>query len=214
MGAPQEAFAALSRSVQADSSLVDAQIDLGKLYLLAGDLEKARQQAERAVKQDPDGPEGYLLRSKIAAAEGRPDAAFAEAHKALKRDPAHAEANAVNNLAWQYAERGENLGRAWALAEEARKQMPGDANVLDTLGWVYYKSQSYHKAVGLLKECVQKNPRHPVFQGHLGLAYYRVGKTDAALRALKKSLELDPAHPGADEVRRALAALSGAERKP
>ena len=58
--------------------------------------------------------------------------------KAVALDPRVA-APAANNLAWLYAENGENLDRALELAQIARAQLTGDAEPLDTLGWVYLK---------------------------------------------------------------------------
>jgi len=41
---------------------------------------------------------------------------------------------AANNLAWRLAEEGSDLDRALKLAETARKELPENVNVLDTLG--------------------------------------------------------------------------------
>ena len=58
----------------------------------------------------------------------------------MKYQPNHA--GAANNLAWLYAESGQQLDRAWSLAEKARTLMPDDPNIMDTLAWVYYKNGS------------------------------------------------------------------------
>ena len=89
----------------------------------------------------------------------------------------------------------------------ARKQFPEDANILDTLGWVYFKMRNYKQAISLLEESIKKKPDHPTLYYHLGRAYFEDGNRQAARRALERSLQLDPGHPEADSARKILAEL-------
>jgi tetratricopeptide (TPR) repeat protein len=120
---------------------------------------------------------------------------------------------AANNLAWLYVEHRGDLERALALAEMAREHMPHDANVLDTLGWVYYKQNRFQQAIPLLEASVQKNPKHPTVHYHLGMAYYQEGELDAARHTLTSFLEINPHHARAQAARQVMAMLHKTENR-
>ncbi len=76
--------------------------------------------------------------------------------KALKINPKFSPA--ANNLAYLYAEKGENIDEALNLAQSAKEQFPEDAHISDTLGWVYYKKNLFTLAITYLKEASEKIP--------------------------------------------------------
>jgi len=57
---------------------------------------------------------------------------------------------AANNLAWLYAVQGIQLDRALTLAEKADALMPGNPDVLDTMGFVYLRRREYSEAITIL----------------------------------------------------------------
>ena len=119
--------------------------------------------------------------------------------KILKINPKFAPA--ANNLAYLYAEKGENIDEALTLAQSAKGQFPDDPNISDTLGWVYYKKNVFSRAIVYLKEAIEKIPNNPVIRYHLGMAYYKNGDNDLAKSELKKALEQDPKFPGSEEAK-------------
>ncbi len=125
--------------------------------------------------------------------------------KALKINPKFPPA--ANNLAYIYAEKGENVDEALNLAQSAKEQVPDDPHISDTLGWVYYKKNVFSRAIVYLKEANDKIPNHPMMRYHLGMAYYKNGEKENAKRELKKALELDPKFPGAEEAKDILSKL-------
>ena len=124
----------------------------------------------------------------------------------LDRDPEAAAA--ANNLAWLYAERGGDLDKALRLAQTARRIIPDDPRVSDTLGWVYYKKLLPSLAVPEFERSVEKDPGNPVYHYHLGVAYLEAGDKAKARAALQHALKLQPNFAGADEARVALARLT------
>jgi len=125
--------------------------------------------------------------------------------KVLKINPKYAPA--ANNLAYLYAERGENIDEALSLAQSAKEQFPDDPHISDTLGWVYYKKNIFSRAIVYLKEANEKITDNPVIRYHLGMAYYKNGNEEDAKRELKKALELNPKFPGAEEAKGVLEKL-------
>ena len=116
---------------------------------------------------------------------------------------------AANNLAWDYATNGGNLDTALQLAQTAKAELPDNASVTDTLGWVYYQKGLTSLAVTTLKEAVAQNASNPNIHYHLGLAYLKNGNKAEARSTLQHVLKLNPAFPAAEEVRRALASIEG-----
>jgi Flp pilus assembly protein TadD len=125
--------------------------------------------------------------------------------KALKINPKFAPA--ANNLAYLYADKGENIDEALTLAQGAKEQFPDDPHISDTLGWVYYKKNIFTRAITYLKEANEKITDNPVMRFHLGMAYYKNGEKENAKRELKKALELDQKFDGAPEAKDTLSKL-------
>jgi Flp pilus assembly protein TadD len=115
---------------------------------------------------------------------------------------------AANNLAWIYAEAGENLDQAVRLAVAASQAMPESPQVLDTLGWVYLKNNLSALAIPPLVRAVEKIPDNPAYNYHLGLAYEKAGNLTQSRQLLAKALALSADFAGADDAKRALARVS------
>ena len=113
----------------------------------------------------------------------------------------------LNNLAYLYAERINDLNKAYELAQKARNLKPGDGIVADTLGWILYKRGDYQQALTLLQDSAVKFPDNPEVQFHLGMAQYMMGNKDAAHNALEKAVHAGADFSGKDEAQQRLAQL-------
>lgn len=80
---------------------------------------------------------------------------------------------ALNYLAYTYAELDIELGEAENLARKALKMKPKDAYIKDTLGWVLYKQGKLKEAVRTLELAHQLSPEESIIAEHLGDAYYQ-----------------------------------------
>jgi Flp pilus assembly protein TadD len=145
---------------------------------------------------------GMLLEMQKKLPEAR-----AKYEQIIAIDP-HA-AVAANNLAWIYAESGENLDVALRLAQTAKSRMPDRAEVNDTLGWIYHKKGLGSQAVVALRDAVDKDPQNASFQYHLGMAHAATGDAVQARAALQKALLLASEFDGAAEAKAALSKLGG-----
>ena len=114
---------------------------------------------------------------------------------------------ALNNLAYLYTERLNNLDKAYDLARKARELQGQDASVADTFGWVLYKRGDYQQALPILQESAQKAADNPEIQFHLGMTAYMMGQTDLARVAFRKAASAAKDFPGKDESKRRLALL-------
>jgi Flp pilus assembly protein TadD len=177
----------------------------GQLLLAQQHDAEAEYHLTQALTLDPSRPEPHFYLGMLAEQQGNPAQARTRYEQALALAPQFA--LAANNLAWLYAEHGGDLTRAAALAEMAREHLPRQAQVLDTLGWIYYKQKSFARAIPLLQQSVQLAPSNPTLHFHLGMAYYQTGDIAAARRALEQALALDVHTPNAEAIRRVLAAV-------
>lgn len=137
--------------------------------------------------------------------QGNADAAIELYEKVLAIQPDNA--IGVNNLAALLSDHRtdeKSLARAKELAAKLEKvQQPA---LRDTLGWVYYRTGDYAKAVEVLEGVVNAEPKAAIFQYHLGMAYAKAGDKAKAKDALTKALELGD-FAGADEARQVLDTL-------
>ncbi len=123
--------------------------------------------------------------------------------------------SALNNLAYLYAERLNDLDKGYNLARKARDLRAQDPMVGDTLGWVLYKRGDYQQALTILQESAEKLADNPEVQFHLGMTAYMMGQTDLARVALQKAANAEKDFPGKDEGKRRLALLeSGTAASP
>ena len=108
----------------------------------------------------------------------------------------------TNNLASllsEYRNDEASLKRAKELADKLKNV--DQAVILDTAGWVYYKTGDYAEAVNILKTVVEKLPDVAVFNYHLGMALYKSGDEAAAKKHLTSALATKGSFPGKDDAK-------------
>jgi len=109
---------------------------------------------------------------------------------------------AANDLAYLYADMNQNLERALTLALKAKELIPQNADVADTLGWVYLKSGSPLMAKNQFLEAIGLVASHPVFRYHLGLAYYQQQDFPKARESFREAIKLGLGEKESAEVTR------------
>ena len=109
-----------------------------------------------------------------------------------------------NQLAWFYAKQGKNLEKALDLARKANVLMPGNASILDTLGWIHYHNQQYDKALEYLEHSEKVIPKNPTVLFHIGLTYFALGENNKSYAYLEKALELNDQFEGAEKAKEIL----------
>lgn len=95
----------------------------------------------------------------------------------------------INNLASMLSDHSTGKGDielAKTLAEKLK--ISEQPVLLDTVGWVYYKSGDYQEAIQYLSQVVEKFPDVNIFNYHLGMAYKMAGDKYKAKIYLEKSL--------------------------
>lgn len=117
-------------------------------------------------------------------------------------------APAAARLAAIYAEAGQKVDRAFDLAEKAKKKLPADPYLLDTLGLIYFKKGSFLMAKRYFDEAIIISPETARFHYHLGLVYLRENDSKTAAHALQQSIKLGLSGKSLDSARRLLKEIS------
>lgn len=195
----------LRRAIEQDASNLSAYGLLGQLYLAQRKLDAAVGEFETLATKQPNSVPALTMVAMIKEAQGRGTEARERYERIMQIDSRAAVA--ANNLAWMYAEQGDNLDVALQLAQTAKLQLPDQAEVNDTLGWVYLKKGLPALAIPPLEQSVEKDPQNPMYRFRLGVAYARAGDKTAARRELERALTLKTDFPGADEARQILASI-------
>ena len=81
------------------------------------------------------------------------------------------------------------LDEAEELCRAALEIRPLDGNIQDSLGWVYYQSQQFAKAIFWLKSANRLLPENAVLMDHLGDAWVGFGFPEEGLRLFREALE-------------------------
>ena len=178
---------------------------LAKIYFSENREDTAIAQYKAAIK-NRDGmyrEQPNMMLGIIFSIKKQWDLAQFHYRKALELNPNFAPA--ANNLAYLLAEQESNLDEALRFALKARKILPDDPRVADTLGWVYVKLGFYEQAIQSFSESIQRLPDYAAIHFHLGMAYYKKGDLRQAKTSLEHALYLDKNFSGAAQAAQILA---------
>lgn len=179
---------------------------LGQLYLRSNQQAKALEQLEKAVLKNPKDVQALILIASIQDQQKDFVHAREAYEKVVALDPNSAVA--LNNLAYLYSSKFNDLDKGLDMAQKARQLLPHNPNIADTLGWIAFQKGRYPWALSLLTESADKLPSSAEIHYHLGMAYYMLGRETPAKAALQQALKLSPDFDGAAEAKRALAVLA------
>ena len=112
--------------------------------------------------------------------------------QAIALNPKHGEA--LNNLAYVLATRGEKLDKALEYSTRALAEDSMRAEFHHTMGWVLFKTGEVAKSILSFNQALTIKPNYLLARYNLGLANYITQNFSAALDAFNSVLALEPAH--------------------
>lgn len=189
---------------------LDQRDDLPKLYAYYATLLDAQKKFPEAlamlhgaVQKFPDDVQLRFFLGSMYDRLGQTDKTIAEMKKVLNIDGHHVQA--MNYLAFTYAQLGEHLNDAKALAEEALKLQPHDGYILDTMGWIMYKKGDVNAAIRYLEAAYKARNDESIIAEHLGDAYLRHQMWTKATQMYQRAAELESDDGKAKEIRKKIA---------
>ena len=207
----KEAESVLRRAIELEPASLPAYSMLGQTYLRLNRLDEARGEFDRLATRQSRPVGALTISGTILLSQGKVQEARERFERAVNADSSAAVA--ANNLAWIYADAGENLDEAVKLAQSALERLPDVPDVLDTLAWAYYKSNTPSLAVRPLTRCITVAPgaAGAVCRYHLGLVHAKLGEVALAEQSLRTAINLQGNAPWAADAKRAIAALPPAK---
>jgi tetratricopeptide (TPR) repeat protein len=190
------------KAVDLDPNLLGPYVSLARIYLSGHRVNDAIREYENILKKNAKFLPAYMALGAIYDQQGKIAEAENYYRKALdiKKDFAPA----ANNLAWNLATKGGNIDEALGFAQTAKEQMPKNAGVMDTLGWIYYLKGNYLSAISELQDSLANDSGNPVIQYHLGMAFFKNSQFGKAKESLENALKLSQDFDGAKEARQTL----------
>jgi Flp pilus assembly protein TadD len=157
-----------------------------------------------AVMGKPDRSQWPIYYARGVALEraGQWNRAEADLLKALELQPD--EPQVLNYLGYSWIEQGTNMERARRMIERAVQQRPTDGFIVDSLGWAFYRSGDYPKAVEALERAVELHPEDATINDHLGDALWNAGRQDEARFQWQRALVFEPEPELKSEIERKL----------
>ena len=107
----------------------------------------------------------------------------------LVADPKNAQA--LNALGYTLADRTTRYPEALGYIEQALALLPGDAAVLDSMGWVQYRLGDHAKALDYLRRAYQANPDAEI-AAHLVEVLWASGQREEAKKIWREALRKNP----------------------
>jgi len=179
----------LEKKLQEKQSNIQLRLILSQLYFFEKDFSRVKDHCKKILEIAPLNESAFFMLAIVANEEGRFDEAIAGFKEILSRNPESADA--MNSLAYLYAEQDMELEKALELAEKAVRSDPSNGSFVDTLGWVYFKLGETEKAFEYLKTA-SVLLLDPVILDHLAQVYHKKGMGKEARENWLRSLRLDP----------------------
>lgn len=112
----------------------------------------------------------------------------------------------LNYLAYSWVDQGmkQHYTEATQMLEHAVALRPNNGAIVDSLGWVLFRTGHYEKAVTTLEHAVELDPEDPVLLNHLGDAYWQVGRAPEARFQWERALHNKPEPDLKAEIERKL----------
>jgi tetratricopeptide (TPR) repeat protein len=184
------AKARVDKLVGSGTPRADLLLLAARAYGAADDLAGAERFLRRAVQVEPTMLPAYAMLAQLYMAQGNLAQAKKRFEEVLAMDPGAT--IAANNLAWMYADSGENLDAALQLAQIATAGLPDSPQLMDTLGYVYLKKKLPQLAIPQFSRSVEKEPKNAIYLLHLGMAYLDSGDIERGRNALQRALDAKP----------------------
>jgi len=176
--------------VEAGSSQARAQLLLSEAQMLR-DANRPREAFDLiggALESMPDQPELLYDYAMLAEKVERMDLLELNLKKLISLQPDHA--HAYNALGFSLADRNVRLPEAQELIEKALQLSPDDPFIIDSMGWLLYRSGKNKEALEYLRKAYSTRP-DPEIAAHLGEVLWTAGERGEAekiwLEATKKT---------------------------
>ena len=178
----------LERAIKIEPEYITPHNHLANILARNDDKSKTLEQYKIVEKLNPDYFPALMAIGSILDLEGDYDKAETYYRRVLEHSPGHL--YAANNLAFILAEKKGGVEEGFRLATIARNAKPGDPDVLDTMGWLYFKKGIYLSARSELEESLKLNPKSALANFHYAMTLYQMKEYEEARQFFEKALKI------------------------
>ncbi len=176
------------------------------------DFKKAEKAAKVAVDKFPENAQVHFFSGVISDRLGQRDHMIRDMTKVVELDPNHVQA--LNYLAFSWADAKENLEQAEKMGKRALELEPTDGYIIDTLGWVYFQRGNLREALRYLEIAHKYQPQVPIIAEHLGDVYAKQALTEKALDMYHKAIELESDKERISHLRQKISLIADQQGAP
>ncbi|NCN42505.1 tetratricopeptide repeat protein [bacterium] len=181
----------LEDSIKSRPDLPEFVAALATIYDSQKKYDKARDVLEKAIPSFPEDTQLKFFLGSVNDRLGKTQESIEAFKQVLAVDGDHVQA--LNYLAFTYAELGENLGEAMVMAKKALRLSPEDPFILDTVGWIYFRKGEFKEAQKYIEAAYRQKPDESIIVEHLGDVYVKTESWNRAATMYQqaKILETD-----------------------
>lgn len=208
LGEDRQAEAMLEKMGNEQPDRIEPLVALGQLLRAEERYADAVKVYDRAIARVPANDSRYwsLFYARGIALERSHQWPRAEAdfQHALELQPD--QPDVLNYLAYSWVDQGltDHYDEATRMLERAVALRPNNGAIVDSLGWVLFRTGHYDRAVTTLEHAVELEPEDPVLLNHLGDAYWQVGRGPEARFQWERALHNKPEPDLKAEIERKL----------
>jgi tetratricopeptide (TPR) repeat protein len=193
-----DAKAELQQALDLDADLLWARFYLARLYFDQGLSEKAQEQLERGLKQQPGLPDFLSLLGEVRRELGDPGASVELNRKALEAGATQTPTHYFLALAYLDLKQEQ---AAIAEFEKAIRSPHVTAETYNALASLYIKKQQFVAAEELCRKALAMDPARPDVYLNLARVYNAQRASDKALEAVRAALPQGREFPATDYYR-------------
>ena len=172
-----------------DSSHIDTLNNLGLVFQVLGESEKAINCYEKVIKINPNFVPAYFNLGNTFSALNDYQKTIGYYEKVIEIDPSHKDAH--NNLGVVFNELGEPQ-KAINCYEKVIEIDPSHKDAYNNLGVVFKKLGKSQKAINCYENVIKIDPSHKDAHYNLGVVFQELGKSQKAINCYEKVIKIDP----------------------
>ncbi len=189
------AFGKFSKAADLEPDLLDAHLEIAKLYLMGKALDKVKEKVDLVLEKDPQNITGLLLKASIYLAENNHDQANILLAGLLERGVKKPEVYTLLARSRPFTEesQADDMAAAEKILKEGIQENPEHAGLYIMLAGLYGKNQRFDDAAGVLRQIIKLKPDQLSFKISLAGLYWGQDKKEKSFEVMKEFIGIDPA---------------------
>lgn len=176
-------------SVHAEEDRVNIIQQQAQMYREEEMFDHTREVLDEALERYPDHPDLLYNRGLLFAQVNLLELHEQDMRTLIEIDPENA--HAYNALGYTLADKTDRFDEAMELIVEANRLLPGNAMILDSLGWVYYRLGKMDMALKYLQQALADDQNAEI-AAHLGEVLWVIGHHSEAREIWLQGMQWGP----------------------